>query len=240
MRYSDYLSKPDPKAFVIASDGEATSVHGGFDPLGNALRMCQKNGRRCYAYAIDNDVVWVPPEPDRPIDSHYATIEDIKSVPYVNDDGRAFYARFLKHDPPRAIVITQSGVAYTSFGGLDPLADALALCHRAFKDCQPYAVNSTVVWVHPEPVPPASHYAQLNDFVALPSSSSTLRIGYQQFLASPKPRAFVLAKDGSWEYRSRGPSPVTLALAACNAKHAHCALYAVDDDVVWPVQKNDR
>ena len=166
--------------------------------------------------------------------SGYADISDDAAVPYLNDKGRAFYlSNFLAQDLPRALVIGQNGWANESHGGYDPAAQALAECARKNPSCQLYAVDDQVVWKHPNPTPPPSHFAALDDAAALPYGSASARDGYAKFLAARKPRAFVIAPDGGWMFAARGPDPLRAALDACAAKHQGCRVYAVDGDVVW-------
>ena len=47
-----------PKVFVFSPDGMVASFNGGFDPLGRALTACQKAGRQCQVYAVDDQVTW--------------------------------------------------------------------------------------------------------------------------------------------------------------------------------------
>jgi hypothetical protein len=177
---------------------------------------------------------YLPPAPPPP--SGYADIADDSAVPYLNDKGRALYARFLAHDLPRAFVIGQNGWANDGYGGYDPAARALAECARRNPNCQLYAVDDAVVWTHPRPTPPPSHFAALDNAAALPFAGASARDGYAKFLASRKPRAFVIAPDGAWSFNSRGPDPLKSALDACSAKHQGCRPYAVDDNVVWTAQ----
>jgi hypothetical protein len=45
---------------VIAEGGSVASNHGGFDPLGRALGICQDRNYACGVYAVDDRVVWQP------------------------------------------------------------------------------------------------------------------------------------------------------------------------------------
>ena len=58
------------------------------------------------------------------------------------------------------------------------------------------------------------------------------RAGYRQFLAMPRPRAFVLAPNGAWAYSNAGADPLPTILAECRTKTPDCRPYAVDGAVV--------
>jgi len=50
---------------------------------------------------------------------------------------------------PRVFVVAPDGTSVASHGGYDPLARALGLCKKAGRNCLPYAVDESVVWVAP-------------------------------------------------------------------------------------------
>lgn len=56
--YRAFLSRPFPRAAVLAPGGVLASANGGFDPLARALAICQRYSRQCRPYAVDGDVVW--------------------------------------------------------------------------------------------------------------------------------------------------------------------------------------
>ncbi|MGD0345762.1 MAG: CocE/NonD family hydrolase [Terracidiphilus sp.] len=227
--YRAYLSEEMPRAFVIGLDGTTVSSHGGYDPLSRALGLCEKNKRTCHPYAVDDQVVWVAPAPTPiPPPTHFASIDDTSAIPFLNEYGRQSYSKFLALENPRAFVMAIDGTSATSHGGFDPLGRALELCQQNGRKCTPYAVNDEVVWV--TPIPPATHFADIHDVSAVPVSSYG---SYQQFLGWAKPRAFVIASDGT-TISSRKPfDPLGEALKQCQQIHRMCRPYAVDDDVVW-------
>jgi hypothetical protein len=232
--YRRYLDKPIPKLLVISPSGYITARYGGFDPLHEALEDCKHAHHVCRVYAVDNNVVWIPfSVPKRPLLSHYASLEDVDSVPYMAEAGRDLYKRFLAKSGPRALVITSSGSAYARYGAPDPFTAAWLSCQNESSACEPYAINDDVVWVYPKSIPAPTHFAQLENVEAVPYLKPGGRHGYQSFLIARKPRAFVIAHDGAWESASRGPDPVKSALDACSKLHQECRLYAVDDAVVW-------
>ena len=231
--YRTYLRRPMSKVFLISPDGFVRDQHGGFDPVQDGLNACRQAQQVCGVYAIDNDVVWTP-LPKSPQPSHYAALDDVTAVPYLNDAGRDLYRRFLAKTGRRALVVTPGGGVFAHFGGADPFDTTLLLCQETHRNCQPYAIDDDVVWVRPTPVPPATNFAALQNVEAVPYLKPDGRRGYQAFLTATKPRAFVIAPDGAWFSGSGGLDPATGALAACNKRnHQDCGLYAVDDTVVW-------
>ncbi|HVJ53136.1 MAG TPA: CocE/NonD family hydrolase [Aliidongia sp.] len=91
--------------------------------------------------------------------------------------------------------------------------------------------------VHPEympmAVPPATHYAAVEDTASVPYLKDQGRALYQQFLEKPAPRAAAIGANGTLATANGGFDPLARALAACGRKGAECRLYAVDSDVVW-------
>ena len=169
-----------------------------------------------------------------PPPTHYAAIDDIDAIPYLREQDRPFYQKFLKRPMSRAFVIDPSGFASSSSGGFDPIGRALGDCQKQSKHCQLYAVDNYVVWTHPTPAPPPTHFAALGDQTAVPYLNEGGRQGYQRFLTLRKPRAFVVAPDGGWSASSRGDDPLVHAVESCSRTHQGCRFYAVDDNVVWP------
>jgi hypothetical protein len=135
---------------------------------------------------------------------------------------------------PRVFVIDPSGSASIHTGGFDPVISALKEGQKQFKNCQLYAVDDYVVWTHPTPVPPPTHFALLNDYAAVPYLNEAGHKGYQKFLTLRKPRAFVIAPDGAWSATSRGDDPLARAMHECSKGHQGCRCYALDDNIVWP------
>lgn len=81
--------------------------------------------------------------------------------------------------------------------------------------------------------PPASGKARVVDASAVPISASGRTNGYDKFLAAKPPRAFAVGDKGAWGYAT-GDYVTGKALGYCQRSGQTCALYAVDDDVVWP------
>jgi dienelactone hydrolase len=87
----------------------------------------------------------IPPPP-----SHFAAVDDVAAVPYLNEAARALYRKFLTQPLPRAFVLARTGLAEDA-GGFDPLAVALRQCRAHYADCAVYAYDNDVVWTGPRP-----------------------------------------------------------------------------------------
>jgi dienelactone hydrolase len=96
-----------------------------------------------------------------PAATHFADVDDVSRVPYLNDRGRAVYRAFLtKPLLPRVFVVAPDGNGASFTGGFDPIARALAACGRNSANCQVYAVDRSVVWSQKEfaaAAPPVEH-----------------------------------------------------------------------------------
>ena len=57
-RYQAFLAQPRPRAFVIYEDGSWYMSWGRSDAPSAALRHCASEGKRCWLYAVDGQVVW--------------------------------------------------------------------------------------------------------------------------------------------------------------------------------------
>jgi dienelactone hydrolase len=144
--YEVFLGHKPPRAFALSPDGQSVGSYGGFDPLGRALGLCRANGFTCMPYAVDNAVVWVPPPP--PVPSHFAALDDVAAVPYLNATAEDGYRRFLAAPVPRAFVIAPDG-SWVSAIGPNPAYHALKYCRLHHLDCGVYAVDRVVVWRGP-------------------------------------------------------------------------------------------
>jgi dienelactone hydrolase len=160
----------------------------------------------------------------------FARIDDAGAIPWLADSGRQVFARYRTVAAPKAFVISADGTADVSFGGYDPLRGALAACQTQGRFCIPYAYDDDVVF----PVSPparASGYAAIGDVARVPYVSDRGRAEYKVFLGWPMPRAFAVAPLG--DTLAQGSEASVSALAQCRARFHDCALYAVDDAVVW-------
>ncbi len=169
--YRTWLTRPDPKAFVVSSNGHhayAFSIHPRdpaqpTDPTERALKLCAETARQpCQVYAVNEEVVWagalavtvktpVPASvaPDSPL------LSNVSAVPYLSDAGREDYRAWLRLAKPRAFALSASGHYALTSGTkpkdpmlpTDPGKRALMLCTAAAKEaCRLYAVNGEVVW----------------------------------------------------------------------------------------------
>ena len=144
--YRNFLAHAPPRAFVLGMAGENVAAFGGDDPLTRAMTICLNAKLTCRPYAVNNNVVWVPPTPRRVRYSGFAAIGDIEAVPWVSASSRALYSRFLTLSLPRAFVVAPTGQAAAVQGGYDPLGRALRKCRDAGLACRSYAVDNSVVW----------------------------------------------------------------------------------------------
>jgi len=59
-RYLHYLTLPSPKAFVVYESGGWRFFHSDIDAMSKVLDYCAREGRTCWLYAVDDQVVWSP------------------------------------------------------------------------------------------------------------------------------------------------------------------------------------
>ena len=59
-RYSQYLAMPSPKAFVVYETGGWRLSSNAPDAMAGLLDTCAREGRKCWLYAVDDQVVWQP------------------------------------------------------------------------------------------------------------------------------------------------------------------------------------
>lgn len=175
---------------------------------------------------------YVPRSP--PPASHYAAIDDIDAVPFLNPEQREGYRQFLKAPQPRAFLIAMNKGALATDRGFDPLERGYTLCKQHKMTCRLYAFNNDVVWTYPNPPPPATQFAAFDDAKAIPYLDAAGRAAYDAFRKMPRPRAFVIAPNGAWRYASGSIDSVAAAMASCATAHPACRPYAVDGNVVWP------
>ncbi len=88
--YRKYLAKTGHKALVLGPGGSAYASYDGFDAFDHALLLCQDKSLICEPYAIDDQVVWVPPPP-LPAASKFADLQNVEAVPFLNADGKRGY-----------------------------------------------------------------------------------------------------------------------------------------------------
>jgi dienelactone hydrolase len=84
---------------------------------------------------------------------------------------------------------------------------------------------------HAVPASPAA----IEDGGKLPHVRAKGRVAYKAYLAKKaRPKAFAIARNGSWGWAGGGREPLRRAVANCNRTgKGTCRLYAVDDAIVW-------
>ena len=81
-----------------------------------------------------------------------------------------------------------------------------------------------------------SGWASDEDLVRVPLVTDAGRAEYQRFLAAPDPKAFAVSSTGVfWAWNSGPSNALARALERCAARSSGqpCALYAIDNPVVW-------
>ncbi|TAG47859.1 MAG: hypothetical protein EAZ30_07695 [Betaproteobacteria bacterium] len=86
-----------------------------------------------------------------------------------------------------------------------------------------------------EKLHPTTALASLEDVSKLPTKSATAKRDYELFLNAALPRALAISRDGrAMAWSANGARSIDVALESCNKKSAvKCALYAVDERIVW-------
>src|ERR1700677_218692 len=64
-----------------------------------------------------------------PPPSHFADIENVQAVPYLDDKGRAIYREFLGKPFPRVFILAPTMAQYF-YGGYDPLTRGMEACRK--------------------------------------------------------------------------------------------------------------
>jgi hypothetical protein len=91
------------------------------------------------------------------------------------------------------------------------------------------------------PRPPKTDFAVLSEVSRVPYLDDRRRELYRKFLSMPYPRAFAIAPTGNVGWAADGHDPLAASLASCEkVAKVPCALYAVDDDVVWQAGSNAK
>jgi len=86
-------------------------------------------------------------EPAQPPKSGFAAIDDASAVPYLREQGREQYLKFLSKSQPRAFALSPSGAWSWVEDGDDPAEHALENCQRnSTAPCKLYAIDDKVVW----------------------------------------------------------------------------------------------
>ena len=92
--------------------------------------------------------------------------------------------------------------------------------------------------IHSRSLPPASDYAAADNIDAVPvRAEGKDRYAHYRGLSSPK--AFVVYETGGWRFSNSSDAMTTL-LDRCAREGRKCWLYAVDDQVVWRENEQQR
>lgn len=171
--------------------------------------------------------------PAYPPPSGFAAVTDVDKVPFLSEQGKESYRKWLAHPTPRVLAISPAGKMTASFGGFDPASSALRNCvGTGGAMCRLYAVDNDVVWRPLPPPPPPSGFAALTDATAVPYLKLANRDLLAKFLVRPSPRALVISKSGG-VFGAYGNHAWEQAWVNCTALAKECEPYIVDDAVVW-------
>lgn len=86
-------------------------------------------------------------DPTAPKATHFAALDAVDAVPFVDEAGRNGYRNFLHQYPSRAFAVSDSGAWSWAEGGDNPMSVAIANCQKQSSDpCRLYAVDDKVVW----------------------------------------------------------------------------------------------
>lgn len=88
---------------------------------------------------------------------------------------------------------------------------------------------------------PKSNYAKLEDSAAVPYLNKDNREYYEKFLKHPLPRAFAISRSNHVGWAWDGENIPERALRNCQKNSEDpCALYAIDENVVWQEDKDKK
>ncbi|NEX64172.1 hypothetical protein [Noviherbaspirillum galbum] len=181
-----------------------------------------------------------------PAPTSFAALDDIKALPNTGEKGRDLYREYLTWAVPKAIAISDRGAIARAHGIPDAMQSALQKCEKFGGPCRLYAVDGNVVFV---PFPPrqhlfhrpsASNFAPADDVAAMPFVSERAREGYSQYLNLSAPKAFAISARGHWSHLGNDSRSMKTVLERCEAHGSPCWLYAVDNQVVWRAEANER
>lgn len=216
--YLKYLDLKSPRAFAVSTTGAFASASGTFhgnalvkqEPADVSLARCASAARRpCKLYSIDQRVVWdFAPANRAPgqipnssliassasiAASGFANINDVDAIPYISDERREIYRKYLYFQGPRAYAISSGGASAHAFGtkpadetmSRDPAERAVTSCNTQKRGtCRLYAVNGVVVWDGPAVVPNMPADQQSTAAVPVLHQDPTRVSGAQPMIAS--------------------------------------------------------
>lgn len=92
---------------------------------------------------------------------------------------------------------------------------------------------------HSRALPPASGFADGQNVEAVPLRQEG-KDRYAHYLTLPSPKAFVVYETGGWRFWFNSPDSMTTLLDGCAREGRKCWLYAVDEQVVWQGDQQQR
>jgi adenylate cyclase len=175
-------------------------------------------------------------------------------MPFINARDKArIRDEYMTAPDHKALATSLSRVAFVSGQSTQEEADqaAMAACKKLDpKECELYAAGNIVVSKRGRPLMPPEPWLVRNPAVERPFVASQLPLGgtadpalsqkvSSGYTRASRSKAFVVAPDGYWYYRSNLSSPdeaTRLTLERCGAKSSSpCMVLAVDDTFVVPI-----
>jgi hypothetical protein len=159
------------------------------------------------------------------------------AIPFVAQDARDRWQRYVLAKPHKAYAVSETG-AWTWKQGFaseeEAKAAALSECERYGAPCFLYAVNHSVVLDKGKLPGKPKHDLPTAD--ALPHVDQAAKDKWQAYLDASGHKAYAIAEDGSWAWKSGANNEEiarTTALNACESRTFPCYLYAVNGQLVW-------
>lgn len=204
--------------------------------------------RRTVASATASRGVHDAPE-DLPARTGWAAVDDLSAFPIRSERGQESYRQWLLLPVPKVFAIGPGGTWGASNGNSGALGNAIRTCEAGGRiRCRVYAIDDYVVWsdtANAETlaetwVPQTQEMAgapagSLDDADAVPFVGERGRQGYADFLRQRSPRAFAVSEGGFFGWSGNRPDAPERALQYCQKQsRSPCALYVIDERVVWP------
>jgi hypothetical protein len=158
------------------------------------------------------------------------------AIPFVAQDAKDRWQRYVLAKRHKAYAVSETG-AWTWKQGFateeEAKAAALRECERYGSPCFLYAVNHSILWDKGKfPKKPG----ELPAADALPYVDQAAKDKWQAYVDASAHKAYAVAEDGSWAWKSGANSQEiarTTALNACESRTFPCYLYAVNGMLVW-------
>ena len=136
--------KAELVSFGVFSDGDAHSRMS--SPRGVSIWLPETE-RFLREIGMPTKEVFDIEKTPRPPKTSFAELSDVPAVPYLDNNRRENYRKFLSKPYPRAFAIARTGNVGWAYEGDDPLGRALSNCESHAKTtCTLYAVDDDVVW----------------------------------------------------------------------------------------------